>query len=277
MELGIFAKTFKRSGVREVFAAVISHKIHSVQFNFSVAGLPTLPEKIDIALSREIALETLKHQVKIAAISGTFNMIDPDVSKRKTGLKNLQELANACRLINVPVITLCTGTCDPKNMWQGHPDNNLAQTWLELTKMVGKALEMTENSGVILAMEPELNNVVNSAEKAYRLLQEMQSSRLRIVMDGANLIERDQISQMREILTHAFDLLGDKIILAHAKEIPVEEHSGYEAMGQGLLDFDFYLRLFKKYQFRGSLILHGVDETQVEPSLKFIRQRLESY
>jgi sugar phosphate isomerase/epimerase len=274
MELGIFARTFQRTEFQEVFTAVASYNIHSIQFNFSITGLPTLPEKIDLSLCKQITEETVKHQLKIAAVSGTFNMINPDYSKRETGLKNLRELALACKLLNAPVITLCTGTCDPENMWRRHPGNDSSEAWRDLTKSMSRALELTEVNGITLAFEPELNNVVNSAEKACRLIKEMQSSRLKVVLDGANLVEREQIDGMKEILDHAIDLLGDKIILAHAKDISRNVNTGYEAAGHGLLDFDHYLKLLQKCGFNGALILHGIDEAQVGQSVDFIRKKL---
>jgi sugar phosphate isomerase/epimerase len=46
-----------------------------------------------------------------------------------------------------------------------------------------EALETAEEHGVMLAFEPEISNVVDSAEKGRRLLDEMCSPRLKVVMD----------------------------------------------------------------------------------------------
>ena len=42
--LGIFAKTFERPSVDDVFAAVAGHGLATVQFNMASAGLETVPE-----------------------------------------------------------------------------------------------------------------------------------------------------------------------------------------------------------------------------------------
>src|SRR5687768_8793788 len=54
MELGIFAKTYERASVEEVFAAVAADGFTSVHFNFSSAGLPSLPETVDGLVLRRI-------------------------------------------------------------------------------------------------------------------------------------------------------------------------------------------------------------------------------
>ena len=50
-----------------------------------------------------------------------------------------------------------------------------------------EALQIADEHRVTLGVEPEVSNVVDSARKARRLLDEMQSPRLKIIMDVANL------------------------------------------------------------------------------------------
>ena len=46
MQLGIFARTFARPTVEDVFDAVRAHGLRCVQFNLSCAGVSTLPDEI---------------------------------------------------------------------------------------------------------------------------------------------------------------------------------------------------------------------------------------
>src|SRR5262245_56335477 len=121
MILGIFAKTFVRPTVEDVFAAVAKHHLRCVQFNFACAGLPSLPDGIDTGLADRIREAAAEHRVEIAAVSGTFNMIHPDPRHRRDGLRKLGVIAAACEHLGARVVTLCTGTRDPENMWRRHP------------------------------------------------------------------------------------------------------------------------------------------------------------
>jgi sugar phosphate isomerase/epimerase len=78
------------------------------------------------------------------------------------------------------------------------------------------ALIAAEKNNLILAFEPESENIVNSATRARKLLNELRHPRLRIVIDPANLIS--QGCNQKEVLDEAFALLGDSIVLAHAKD-----------------------------------------------------------
>ena len=65
----------------------------------------------------------------MAAISGTFNLCDPDTARLQGNLDHLDVLAAACRWLDTRIITLCTGTLDPEDMWRWHPGNVRQSTW----------------------------------------------------------------------------------------------------------------------------------------------------
>jgi sugar phosphate isomerase/epimerase len=271
MKLGLFAKIFARPTVEEVFAAVARRSVRFVQFNFASAGLPSLPEAIEPAVLEEIRRAAVRHRIGLAAVSGTFNMSHPDRTQRRTGLQRLEVIAGACATLQTQVITLCTGTRDPEDMWRRHPDNDSEEAWRDLCVSMTKALTTADKHGVTLGIEPETGNVVNSARQARRLLDEMRSPRLKIVIDAANLFQPGDLRRMTEILDEAFDLLGSDLVLAHAKELGAEGHAGNLALGAGVLDWAHYLELLRAARFPGPLILHGFEEKDLIPSLKFLR------
>ena len=80
------------------------------------------------------------------------------------------------------------------------------------------AIAIAERHDVDLGIEPELANVVDSAAKARRLIDELRSPRLKIVLDPANLFETETAEEQRRIVAEAIDLLADRIVMAHAKD-----------------------------------------------------------
>jgi sugar phosphate isomerase/epimerase len=274
MEIGIFAKTFVRPTLEEVLEAISGHGLAWLQFNMACAGLPSLPEVIAPELCDQIRYELAVRGLRMAAISGSFNMIHPDPEKRRDGLRRLEILAAACARLGTSTITLCTGTRDPDNMWRHHPDNGEPEAWRDLITSMAEALQIAETHRVTLAFEPEVSNVVDSAAQGRRLLAEMQSPRLKVVMDGANLFHSGDLPRMRDILDEAFDLLGPEIVLAHAKDLSRDGVAGDQAAGTGLLDYDYYLALLDAAGFDGPLLLHSLAENQVAASVSFLRGKL---
>jgi sugar phosphate isomerase/epimerase len=276
MDLGIFARTFVRPTLEGVLDAVVDHGLNQVQFNLACADLPSMPDHIDTSLADLVAREMELRGLTMVAVSGTFNMIHPDPGERWRGMKRLGVLAAACRHLGTSVITLCTGTRDPDDQWRYHPDNASPQAWQDLVVAMEAALRIAEEHDVTLAIEPEVANVVDSAEKARRLLDQMRSPRLKVIMDAANLFPAGTLPYQRQVLDQAFSLLGSDIILAHAKDLLQDGQAGQEAAGTGLLDYDHYLTLLQASGFGGPLLLHSLAESQVGQAVQFLRQRLAS-
>jgi len=266
MHVGLMEGTIRRATLTESLDAVVEHGVHHLQYHVSASAPPLT----------EIRKEMDAREITISAISGTYNMIDPDVQKRLAGLRMLRSVAEKCEPLGTSVITICTGSRDPHSMWRAHPENSSESAWRDLVESMGQALEVTEEFGVTLALEPEVANVIDSAPRARRLLDEMQSPYLKIVMDGANIFHKGELPRMREILDEAFELLGDDIALAHAKDLDRDGEAGHLAAGTGLLDYDQYLSLLKKSGYDGAVVLHGLSEAQVPDCTGFLREKIDA-
>lgn len=275
MRIGIFAKTFVRSTVEETLDAVVAHGLDCFHFNFACVGLPTLPEKIEPKLAQRIGAAVRERKLEMVAVSGTFNMIHPNRPTREDGFRRLGALAAACREIGTNVITLCTGTRDPDDIWRAHPRNNSPDAWKELLSGMRRAVEQADRHDLILGVEPELGNVINSAPKARQLLDEIGSRRLKIIFDAANLQHGSQLSEAAEIWQQASNLLADDIIMAHAKDITTDEE--FVAAGKGNLDFDLYVRVLGKIEFDGPLVLHGLAESEAKSSIEFLKKKISAH
>jgi sugar phosphate isomerase/epimerase len=276
MELGIFAKTFTRPTLEQTLDDVLRHGLRTVQFNLACAGLPSLPAAIDPTLAKRIRVAHETRGIRMCAVSGTFNMIDPDMSRRREGLRRLEVLANSCARLGTQVITLCTGTRDPLDMWRWHPENATPDAWRDLVESLEQALAAAERCDVTLAIEPEPANVVDSAPTARRLLDQLRSPRLKLVLDAANLVHGHATTEMPAILDQAFALVSDAIVIAHAKDLtggagaPVR----WAAAGRGTLDYDHYLGLLRRAGFDGPLVLHGLSPNEVDDSVRFLERKL---
>src|SRR5437667_11261120 len=108
MKLGIFAKTFKRPTLEETLDAVAAHDLHYLQFNLVCAGVPTLPDRLEPALCARIRSAAHSRDLSIVAISGTFNMIHPDLEQRRVGFERLRGLAQADRELGTDDTTTWT-------------------------------------------------------------------------------------------------------------------------------------------------------------------------
>lgn len=272
MRLGIFAKTFEGENPFDVFAAVAEAGYSATQYNMSCSGLAPMPDAIDIATAKRVGEASARIGVTNVAVSGTYNMIHPDATIRAAGHRRLDVLAARCNHLSTRLITLCTGTRDPLDQWKWHPDNHTPEAWRDLLDAMAIAIEIAERHDVDLGIEPELANVVNSAERARRLIDELKSPRLKIVFDPANLFDVVGPDEQHYTISAAIDLLADRIVLAHAKDRQVD--GSFTTAGKGVLDYAHYLGCLKRAHFGGSIVAHGLSAEEAPGVARFLTGQL---
>jgi sugar phosphate isomerase/epimerase len=273
MELGIFSRTYQLIGIDRIFAQIAHDGFQTIQFNFSSAGLPSLPKDLPEATIKGVMASATQSGLTICALSGTYNMAHPDVARRQADRIGFTNVVRAAQLMQVPLVTLCTGTRDATNMWSAHPDNGSPEAWVALRGELDFALELAERHGVALGVEPEPGNVVGNAKNARRLLDEIGMPHLKIVMDAANLLPPQSQTRQREVVAEAVSLLGADLALVHTKDVsPTGEAV---AAGRGVVDFHIFLKGIMSTGYRGPLVSHNFPEKDAAYVSGFLRRVLE--
>jgi len=269
--LGLLSPEFPSPSLGANLDAIAATGAVSVQFDLASAVGQTFPTELSQETIEAIQAGFSERQLTMAALSGTYNMIDPDPQARQVGAEGLHRVIALAPSLGTALVTLCTGSRDPGNMWRKHPDNDRPEAWIDLLVQMEKALRAAEKYGVTLGVEPEIGNTINSVRKARSLLDEVRSPRLKIVMDGANIFQPGQLQNMRKVLDEAFELLGPDIVLAHAKDLEKDGEAGHLAAGRGRLDYPHYMELLRRSGFEGSIILHALKPAEARDRLAFVR------
>ena len=265
LPIGIFARTFPGTDAANVLAAVASAGFDVAQFNLSSAGFETVPSAFASQTAEALATTIGQHNVSIVALSGTCNIAHPVRSHRDECVRRLTNLAQTCQRLVIPVLTLATGTRHTTELWCGHPDNQSADAHRDLRHALRTLLAATVGTGVTLAFEPEHSNIIQTADQARDLLDEIGDPRLAIILDLANLIGDAPITSHNDIMRGAARSLRGRIALAHAKDIA----ANHEAVppGRGVIDFTKYFRALVYHAgYTGPVIMHGLAPNDVAAS-----------
>jgi sugar phosphate isomerase/epimerase len=270
MRIGIFARTFARPTLGEALDAVAATGLQDVQFNLALVGGTSLPSEVPSELAAGVRSAAAACGLTLCAVSGTYNMAHPDAAVRDRGRRALAGLIARARELGTDVVTVCTGTRDPGNMWRAHPENGGAAAWADMLASMAAAAEAAEAHGVRLGVEPEHGNVVRDARAARRLLDELGSPAVGIVVDAANLVDPGRPHEA--ILREAFALLGGDVLLAHAKDVRAD--GTVVPAGAGVVEYELYVELLAAAGYAGPLVLHGLEEREVPAAVAFLRARL---
>ena len=96
---------------------------------------------------------------------------------------------------------------------------------------------------------------MSDAAAAERLLAELPSPRLKIVLDPANLFETASETARRAVIGDTIRRLGPHIAMAHAKDRAPD--GGFVAAGSGVVDFAELVARLRGAGFDGPLVAHG--------------------
>jgi sugar phosphate isomerase/epimerase len=269
VELGIFARTFPRATAAGVADAVAGAGFGTTQFNLSCIGLPTLP-----APGSDLDLDAVRQAfaaraVRIWGVSATYNMTHPDLARRRAETARARAWIARTPALAAEVVTLCTGTRDPDDIWRAHPGNRAGDAWRDLRAALDQLLPAAERAGVRLGVEPEPGNVVADAALARRLLTELgdQARLVGIVLDPANLVTPATAGEQDRVLRAAFAELGDAVVALHAKDVVP---GGYAAAGRGMLDYELIFELHAKLPSRVPVIVQDATEEEAPQVREFL-------
>lgn len=283
MRTGICTTDFEVTGqisptADRLFGRIAEFGFECVQFAFSSIAesefVPTgqieIPDRIPTSALDAAARSAGRYNLPVEVINGTFNMAHPDEDVRLEGIKRFALLTEAAEVLGAKYISLCSGTRFAGHLWTYSPDNHTAGAWNDMYDTICRTVELAERRNITLAIESEAANIINTPENARRVMDDVGSDHLKMILDCANLfhIGRAHPEYVQETIAHAFDFFGDDIVLAHGKDIREGDGIDFCGTGRGIVDFPFTAQMLKKYGFAGDMFLHGIyDEADMPYAL----------
>ena len=111
-----------------------------------------------------------------------------------------------------------------------------------------------EKEDAVLAVEPVWSHIISTPERARRVLEEIPSEHLRIILDAVNLISPENAGRKEEIVKDAITLLGDRVSLLHMKDFRLENGKMTSmACGTGDMRYEQLLRFAKERKLEMTL------------------------
>ena len=275
MKLGTFSPEIPAGTAAELFRKTKDYGFTQMQFDYASVDKEEMPAFITDSLNQEIAAEAAMQGIKIVAVNGTFNMSHPDFTVRQDGIACFEKIAASCGTLGCKLVTICTGTRNRDNMWTPHLDNNSPEAWKDMTAVLERLILIADKYDVDLGIETEASNVVNTPEKAKKIIEDLRSKRLKIILDAANLFQHGMAKRenVKSVISRGMDILSPWIVLAHGKDIKEGEGLDFTGAGQGIIDFEFFLKELEKTGYKDGMILHGIkNEKDIPGCVDYVRK-----
>lgn len=242
------------------------------------------------------------NDLPICAISGYTNIVHPDLDERKRRVDYLKEIIRNARKFGTPYVISESGTFNAESDWVSDPKNKTEEGYEAARDVIADLAQTAVDHGAIFLLETYVNNVIGSLEETVRVFKDVQSPGLELLMDPTNYFETWNMGEMDKVLNDVFDTVGDRVRIAHAKDV---KHSGADksekhadigdenaleshtfrgvgeielpAAGLGELNYDLYVQRLSEKTPNVPLIIEHLDESDVPRAKQFVDGVLKKY
>ncbi|MCS7060424.1 MAG: sugar phosphate isomerase/epimerase family protein [Anaerolineae bacterium] len=205
------------------------------------------------------------------------NLITPDEAQRREAVRVLQAALRLAGWLGARGVDTGPGSMNPAGPWFPHPYNWTPIARQQLVKSLREAAPAAEDAGVYLSLEGHQLVTLESAEVAREVLDEVSSPWVKQDYDSANWITRETVYNTTAAIHHHFDVLGDRIISCHAKDIWIENrltvHLQDGCPGQGTVDFKTLFRRMEALNPDYPVIAEG-NTTEELPAVSALFHRI---
>jgi L-ribulose-5-phosphate 3-epimerase len=272
MNLGIRAHDIERSSLDELVSEIADKGLTSVQLALS-KSLPSLypgTGSMSPGLARHIGGAFSAKGIQIAVLGCYINMIHPDQEERRKGLDRFKEHIRYARDFGCSIVGTETGNINADIVYT--EKNFEEKPFIEVVESVTELVKEAENFGVIVGIEAGVNHPIHSAEKMKRLLDQVNSNNLQVIFDPFNLLTIENCRNHEQIIDDAIELLGDRIIILHAKDFIIEDNAIKQVpVGQGILNYNKIFEQLKRKKPYINVLLEGTKEPYIDRSMGYLK------
>ena len=220
----------------------------------------------------ELSDKLKKSNINVAMIGAYFNMIHPDEEKRADGVEYFKWCMETGKVFDCALIGSETGSANG-DKWTYNEYNHTQEAY----EIVRNTVSELKKYGNIFKTRPIIEgayaHTIYEPELLYRLIQETGIND--VTVDIYNYLNIENYKQADEIFDCCMNLFKDKIRVFHLKDFNVVDGKLVQCgIGQGIMNWKYYISRIKEEVSDAALILEGVTGADIETSIQYIR-RLE--
>lgn len=272
LNLGIRAHDLGQLELQELCEQLKGYQFTNIQFAIKKSFPDLVPtfQSLSPGMASFLGDYFTRNGIKISTLGCYVNISSRDISVRKEALENFKTHLQLAHDFKASIVGTETGS-----VGNGYTPENFTEEAYQIARSsVIEMVEYAEHFGATVGIEAGLNHPLYSAKLARRLVEEVQSPHLKIILDVANLINLENVSKSEQITMEAINLLHDHIAMIHLKDFTAQNGTvEIVPVGKGMLNFEPILS-YLKYD---RPFLHAtLEETQgesIKPAIDYIQER----
>ena len=149
-----------------------------------------------------------------------------------------------------------------------YPQFTEDEKWAQIVAATQEIAAHAEKRDVVFAFEPTRSNIIDSSAAAKRIIEQVGSDHVRVCYDAANTVGD------KDTLDGSIEHLGDLIVLAHAKDVIIDDDGKptYPSAGKGSLDYPRMIALLNEVETCTQIVIEYVrTPEQANETIEFLR------
>lgn len=186
-----------------------------------------------------------KNELDCAVLGCYLNLANPDAAQLKAIQEKYKANIRFAAHLGAGVVGTETGAPNVEYKFEEACWNE--ESLQIFIKNLRPVVKYAEQMGVLMAIEPVVRHIVCNPVRARRVLDEIDSPNLRIILDPVNLLESYNYEKQDEIIDEAIELLGRDVAVLHVKDFVIKDGRLVSVpVGQGQCHWDRIIPYMKK-------------------------------
>nr|WP_241161957.1 MULTISPECIES: sugar phosphate isomerase/epimerase [unclassified Enterococcus] len=235
LNLGIRAHDLTSHSPRELVEKINQLGLSHIQFAPQKA-FPKLLEldKMTLGTAAYFGRYFQKNDIDLSILGCYINISSENVQVRQQALATFKHQLSLCPAYQAKMIATETGS-----IAVGYTTRNFTEEAYQIARTsIIEMVETAEHFGVTVAIEAGINHPIHTYQLAKRLVEEVASPNLKLILDCANLIHKDNHEKQEYLVKQALETLDPYLAAIHLKDYQFENNQiTMVPVGQGCLDF----------------------------------------
>lgn len=196
-----------------------------------------------------------------------INPVHPHPEQRRLEMNRFKEHLRYARDFGASIVATETGDLD--TFATQEPERYEEKGW----ETVSELAEEAERWGVTVGLEPVCTHTLSTPQKMRRILDEVPSSTLGVVFDPCNLLDQHNFARRHEVVDELFQLAGDRIVLAHLKDVVYRPDGRPNSVkiGTGSFDIAGFFTQLNRYKPYVDISIEDTREADLNEVFGFVR------
>jgi sugar phosphate isomerase/epimerase len=276
MGYGTLAHMVGKWPLQQLVQKLGAYEIDFVQLALAkaIGDIDTGLGKLSPGLANHIGEQFDKQGIRIGVLGCYINPIHPDPVQRRYEIDRFKEHLRFARDFGTTIVATETGDW---NTYQAQDSQRYREIgWSILKETVEELIEEAEKWGVYVGLEPVCVHTLSTTERMRHLLDEVHSNHIGVVLDPCNLLDHSNFERQDEVVDETFALFGDRIVLAHLKDVIYQPDGRLKETRLGLGTFHIakFLQKLNQHKPHLDVSIEAVTENEINEAIQFAKQQV---